>query len=308
MNHNIYISCIVCTYNRARFLRSCLHSFLNQQLDFSFFELIVINNNSTDQTLEIIKDFISILPEGFNFRYYDEYNQGLSYARNRGIVESIGNYLTYIDDDAIVSNDFLGNIYTFISSNPNVIGLGGPIIPYYVDGKPAWMSHYLEGLVSKSYHGETIFEYTGKSFPIGCNMTYLKSALIEIGHFDVSLGRKGESGEASEEKDVFFKLKGKGYSIYYLPNIPVQHTIEKERLAYPYIKKISEGIGRSEKIRVLKIGSSEKNKKTFELIFKFFAALILAFYHFVRLEVSKSKALILFRINVFRGWFSVKNI
>jgi GT2 family glycosyltransferase len=163
----------------------------------------------------------------------------------------------------------------------------------------------MEGLVSKVDYGDKIFRYNGKKFPIGCNMTYKKEALLEIGMFDTDLGRKGDSGDASEEKDVFLKLFAKGYSIFYLPEAVVEHVIENSRLEYSYIKKISSGIGRSERLRTAKKGTFELIKKFGELIFKFGAAIILATYHLLKLEPAKSKALIQFRINVFRGWFSV---
>jgi GT2 family glycosyltransferase len=137
-------------------------------------------------------------------------------------------------------------------------------------------------------------------------MTYKKSALEEIGMFDTDLGRKGNSGEASEEKDVFLKLFNKGYKVFYLPNIPVEHIIESSRLEYPYIQKISAGIGRSERLRVAKKGIFSVLVKFSELIFKFAAAILIAFYFSLKLQPAKAKAVVLFRVNVFRGWFSVR--
>jgi glucosyl-dolichyl phosphate glucuronosyltransferase len=300
-----FISCIICTYNRERFLHSSIESLVSQTLSKDLFEVIIVNNNSTDNTDTIARSLIEKYNETVNFKYVIESKQGLSHARNRGIEETNGEYICYIDDDAIASLDFLKNIVDFFESNPNAAGVGGKIIPEYVDGKPAWMNHFMEGLVSKVDNGEEIFEYNGSKFPIGCNMTYKKSVLLEIGMFDPDLGRKGNSGEASEEKDVFFKIYNKGYKVYYLPNIPVKHIIESLRLEYPYIQKISAGIGRSERLRVAKLGKIKLLLKFAELIFKFAAAMLIAFYYTIQFQFQKAKAVVLFRIDVFRGWFSV---
>lgn len=305
MNNTIKISCVICTYNRERYIADAIESLVNQTLEKSHYEIIIVDNNSKDNTASICNNLLLKHGETCNIKYVVETNQGLSYARNRGIDESLGSLICYIDDDAIAESDFLKNIVAFFEDNPNAAGVGGKILPKYVHGKPNWMSYYMEGLVSKVDNGEKVFQYNGKKFPIGCNMTYQKKLLLEIGKFDTDLGRKGDSGEASEEKDVFLKLFSKSYPIYYLPNAVVAHVIENTRLEYNYIKKISAGIGRSEHLRTSKKGTFEKWKKFGELIFKFFAAVVLATYHLAKLEPAKSKALIQFRINVFRGWFSV---
>lgn len=303
MNTTIEISCVICTYNRERFLHSSIESLVKQTLPKEKFEVVIINNNSTDNTHYICTDLIEKYKHQVNFKYFIETNQGLSHARNRGIIESSSELICYIDDDAIATPDFLKNIVDFFTTNADAVGVGGKIIPMYVDGKPDWMNYFMEGLVSKVDNGEQVFEYTGKKFPIGCNMTYKKFALVEIGMFDPDLGRKGNSGEASEEKDVFFKIFNKGYKVFYLPNIPVQHIIESARLEYSYIQKISAGIGRSERLRVAKLGKINLFQKNVELIFKFFAAILIALYYTIKFQFSKAKAVIVFRIDVFRGWF-----
>jgi glucosyl-dolichyl phosphate glucuronosyltransferase len=305
MNQQIIISCIVCSYNRERYIADAIESLMQQTLSASLYEVIIVDNNSKDNTASICSNLLEKYSATHHLKYVVETNQGLSFARNRGIAEASSNLICYIDDDAIAKPDFLKNITDFFAENITAVGVGGKIIPKYVHGEPKWMSHYMEGLVSKVDNGEKMFQYDGKKFPIGCNMTYKKEVLMQIGMFDTDLGRKGDSGEASEEKDVFLKLFAKGYPIYYLPNVVVDHVIENTRLEYNYIKKISAGIGRSEHLRIAKKGTFAKWKKFAELIFKFGAAIVLATYHLLRLEPAKSRALIQFRINVFRGWFSL---
>lgn len=299
------ISIIICTYNRAKYLPLSLNALLSQTADSSSFETIVVNNNSSDNTEEICKKFIDESKNKLDIKYCVEKKQGLSYARNRGIVESSSDWVTYIDDDALVEADFIENIITFISlkqGDANFVGLGGKIIPKYIDGKPRWMSHFIEGLVSKVDNGNKAYIHKGSTFPIGCNMTYKKLKLIEIGLFDTELGRNLDNGFASEEKDIFFKLINRNYTVWYDPNVVVHHIIENSRLQYPYIKRISMGIGSGERIRTRKIGKIPFIYKWIEMVYKFTGACILALLYLLRLDVPKAKALVLFRINVWRGF------
>src|SRR5215210_4422246 len=101
-----YFSVIVCTYNRQKFIGACLHCLAGQTLPIGNWEVIVVDNNSTDRSASIIQTFISSHPQ-LPFRYVFEKEQGLSFARNRGIAESRGVVLVYIDDDVEVAPAYL---------------------------------------------------------------------------------------------------------------------------------------------------------------------------------------------------------
>ncbi|MGD8380729.1 MAG: glycosyltransferase, partial [Syntrophobacterales bacterium] len=93
----IKISVIVCTYNRAELLGGTLRTLCHQTLDTSEYEVIVVDNNSTDNTREVVDEFCR---RSSNVRYCFEPQQGLSHARNQGLQEAKGKYVAYIDDDA----------------------------------------------------------------------------------------------------------------------------------------------------------------------------------------------------------------
>ena len=168
----LHISVAICTYNRAKYIEDALRSLQQQQLAYERFQVIIINNNSTDETEAICQRFIAAHPE-LNFTYVVEKQQGLSYARNRGIREAIHPIVSYIDDAAIARPDFLHTLVERFAAHPETDGVGGKIIPKYETARPEWMSPYLEGLVTKVDLGEKAFRYAGKKqFPVGCNMTY----------------------------------------------------------------------------------------------------------------------------------------
>ena len=139
MNETPEISVAVCTYNRADVLPKCLESLANQSANKELFEVLIIDNNSTDETKKLAEDFCK---EHRNFSYIFEEKQGLSQARNRAIDEAKGTYLAYIDDDAIADREWVKSIFDcFNQTNADV--LGGPVksfidtekIPRFYDAK-----------------------------------------------------------------------------------------------------------------------------------------------------------------------------
>lgn len=301
---NPLISVVVCTYNREKFIGKCLECLKNQTIDFSKFEVLVIDNNCKDNSGTIINEFIINNPE-LPFYYYFEQNQGLSFARNRGIRESKGTWITYIDDDAEAEPNFLEEIEKAILKYDNAVGFGGKIIPNFVDGEPIWMSKYLESAFASKLDKGNNFGIFGKDisgFPIGCNMTYLKEFLVKIGGFDPELGRKGDLGLAGEEKHIFLESLKTNLKVNYLPSAIVHHVIEKNRLEDKYLIKLSNGIGKSEKYRTIQISNIEYFKKAVEIYLKYFASIFLYILYFFKNEKYKGKYVYLFRKNVMKGF------
>ncbi len=174
------LSVIVCTYNREKYIGKCLEHFTQQSIDNDNFEVVLINNNSTDNTEKIILNTIEKYPE-VSFRYFVEKNQGHTFARNRGILESTGTLLSFIDDDAFVNPEYCNSIIDFFDRRSDIAALGGRIIPSYEIAKPPWMSQYLLPLVAALDKGDKEKIFKGWSFPIGANMAFRKTIFAPIG-------------------------------------------------------------------------------------------------------------------------------
>src|SRR5205809_539816 len=124
------LSIIVCTYNRQKFIGECLACLSRQTLPAEKWEAIIIDNNSSDNTATIVKNFIDQHPQ-LPFRYVFESTKGLSYARNRGIAEARSSIITFIDDDAEAVPEFAETILNFMQENPGAAGVGGRVLPKY---------------------------------------------------------------------------------------------------------------------------------------------------------------------------------
>ena len=100
------LSIIICSYNRASYIREALSALYNQTAPLEQFEVFVVDNNSTDETPEVFKAWRAKHPNG-QFNYITETSQGASYARNTGAKLAKGEWLCFIDDDAIAFPDFV---------------------------------------------------------------------------------------------------------------------------------------------------------------------------------------------------------
>jgi glycosyltransferase involved in cell wall biosynthesis len=299
------ISIIVSTYNREKYLGSCLDSLAKQNFDKDLYEIILVNNNSKDNTEAICKDF-SETHKDLKFRYIVERNQGLSYARNTGIKAASGSIILFIDDDAFALPDYLTEIYGFFVEYPDAKAIGGRIIPRFESARPAWMSKFLMPLLASLDMGDKMRSFPFNRYPIGANMGFTKSIFEKYGYFNTDLGRKGELLEASEEKEIFSKLHSDHETIYYLPNACVYHIIPDQRLTRKFIRHQAEGIGYSEWKRVRMKGRKAIMMKIFNEIFKWMASLLLFCYYLVILQPPKGLMIVMFRYHVTSGFLRRK--
>lgn len=298
------VSVVICTYNRDKYLPRTLDSFLNQSAPFESFELVVINNMSTDSTEEVISNFIES-KHSITCNVFNELNQGHTYARNRGIKESKGRIISFIDDDAFVHPGYIeGIIESF--SNKNILAIGGKIIPKYESGSaPTWMTKFLLPLVAALDLGDKKREFSGAKFPIGANMAFRREVFESYGDFDEQLGRRGTDGlEGGDEKDLFSRLKKNNELIMYCPNVVVDHIIPDKRLQISYVKGLAKGVGSSERKRLAAENQINKTKRFFLEVVKITGSGILAIGYLIKGQSEAALMLLRFRFWVIEGYFS----
>lgn len=264
------------------------------------YEIIMVNNNSTDSTHDIAQQLLAQRGD-VDFSYHVEYNQGLSYARNRGITESKYEIVVFLDDDAFARDTYVAELDAFYRAHPNVHGTGGKILPQYESGtEPDWMSKHLYSLVSAMDKGVWEKPFKKGEFPIGANMSIRKDVFEKIGTFNTDLGRTGSNLMGGEEKDMFLRMHDIGMSIWYVPQAEVKHMIPEKRTTHEFIKKLGNGIGISELLRCKNISITAYAVALLkELAIKWPGTWALATYH--TLLFQPAKALMLLR---FRWWVS----
>jgi len=291
------ISVIICTYNRAKFIGEALDSLAKQTLSPEHFEIIIVNNNCTDDTEEISLAFIKNHPQ-LDINYVIETNQGLSFARNRGIEESKYEIITYIDDDAYARSNFLATIQSHFIENPATVGVGGKVIPRYEIAEPVWMNPYLDGFVAKLDMGDKQKKFQKKQYPVGCNMTYTKEVLLKAGGFNNKLKWR------ADDKYIGIKVREISKEVYYLPNLTVEHSIDAFRTSDKNFKAFCLKFGNEEAIRVRDIGLFSYALKGLEFLFKLVGSVILMISFVLKGQKAKGTYTFYYRWWATIGFFS----
>ena len=295
------LTVILCTYNRDKYIYNVLKSVADNDYPRQDYEIVLVNNNSTDNTEGECKRFAADHPD-IRFCYFVETNQGLSYARNRGIRESHGDLLVYVDDDATVNKEYLRTYADFFARNADAVAAGGPILPVYETEEPKWMSHYTRQLITgKLYMGDSEKEFTHGAFPGGGNSCYRKQVFDAVGLFNVELGRKGNSLIGAEEKDLYDKMTTRGMKFYYLPTAILYHIIPEKKLTQDYFDRLTYSIGVSERYRTLQIGKKKYLNRLFKECVKWGGTLVLWCSFLLKGQPAKGNKLVAFRRNVTRG-------
>ena len=238
-------SVIICTYNRSMGLKKSLESFQLQELPENFsWEIVVVDNNCTDDTPEKVKEFGA--NSGLLVRYVKEVKQGLSHARNKGVAEARGRYVHFSEDDEIADKRLVREIYdTFETYKCDCVG--GRIYLKCEDEMPRWLTKDLWGFLGYLNYGDTPILMDEQRYPFGGNMTFSREVFDRIGLFNVDLGRKSNQLFGGEEVDFFRRLLSSGGKGIYQPKAIAYHTINKARLKKKYFRALhhNEGMQRA---------------------------------------------------------------
>ncbi len=224
-SHEPFLSIIVATFNRERFLDYCLKSLAEQSCAGKAFEVIVVDNNSTDRTRDLVAAHCCRYG---HFRYLKEERQGVSHARNIGCRNARGTYVAFLDDDAIAEPDYVACVLRVITQfDPDFVC--GPIYPYYTDPKPSWFDDELE---TRKFEQKSGFSTTCGA--PGSNLVIRKNVLERLGMFDVNLGMEGKTirlGADRKPLDIYRRVTPVDeQKVYYSLECKVFHHVPKEKM------------------------------------------------------------------------------
>ena len=215
------ITVVVCTYNRAELLRGCLESLAAQTAPGDAFEVIVVDNNSTDGTPAAARSFEGRVP---GLRVVPEAAQGLSSARNRGWREARGAFVAFLDDDARATERWVETLVRIVGEHaPDVAG--GPIRPFYTSPKPAWFKDEYELRIHQAESG-----WMADGYVSGSNFAVRRGLKDEIGEFDTRYGMSGTALAYGEETELLRRARGAGKRVYYALDLEVLHHVPAEKM------------------------------------------------------------------------------
>lgn len=230
-------SVVVCTYNRAESLRRTLDKILEQRLDRNIpWEVIVVDNNSKDYTRQVVENFKERMDSPI-IRYEFEGKQGLSYARNRGVISARGKYILFTDDDVSPEPNWLNEIVTGMA-HYGCNACGGWIGPAWAEPPPPWLTKRFYGFLALRIdeNGPKLVTTLNEA-PFGANMAFCKSVFDCYGLFDTNRGRVGNRLWSGEDGEFFQRLFHGGAKVMYFPQARVYHHIDRYRMRKHYFRK-----------------------------------------------------------------------
>lgn len=229
----IVLSVIICTHNRAHDLRECLDSLSGQTVSVPF-EVVVVENQCTDDTTKVIDRFSA--QSAIPILHVVENSLGLSFARNAGIRAARGEILIFLDDDALVTPGWIQAHW----HGHHELGydcVGGRIWPKFLAERPNWLKDDEHFLCPLGYteHGDEPFDWTrhGVTLP-GGNMSFSRTVFTEVGFFRTDLGRKGRHLYGGEDEDFCRRVYGAGFRFLYMPSAMIWHKVPAARLTRRY--------------------------------------------------------------------------
>lgn len=227
------ISVILCTYNRCESLAKALGSAARLMLpEATNWEVLVVDNNSTDQTREVAEDFCRRYP--YRFRYVFEPRPGKSYALESGLREASGDVLAFMDDDVTAEPTWLQNLTSPLNDG-KWAGSGGRILPDWACAAPPWLDLKEKWALSPL----ALFDLGPDAGPLseapfGTNMAFQKRMFEKYGGFRTDLGPQPGSEIRNEDSEFGRRLLQAGERLWYEPSAIVYHSVPEKRIQKRY--------------------------------------------------------------------------
>jgi glycosyltransferase involved in cell wall biosynthesis len=229
MTPEIRLTVAIPTYNRARLLGQTLAGITRQDFPADQYEVLVIDNNSPDNTREVSAAFAAGAPA---VRHVLETRQGLDHARNRAIAEARGEIIVFADDDILVEPDWLRELVApLLSDHSRRIGaVGGEVIPVFPDGLPPWLAGAHRPLAFRTDPGPLPPHQT----PMGASLAFPKRAFERCGMFSTGLDRRGQALFSGGDGEMVRRLRAAGLEIWFAPAAKALHQMPASRLTFRY--------------------------------------------------------------------------
>ena len=229
------ISVVVCTYNRSASLVRTLDSLAAQRTDGFDYELLVIDNNSHDDTRAVVEAAVPRF--GGRLRYVFEGRQGLSYARNTGMQAACGELVAFTDDDVLLSPGWLAALRAAAAAF-SADCVFGKVVPLWLAEPPAWMGPYFLNRLAMLDRGDTARLVTASREQfVGANFALTRRAISRVGEFNVGLGNRGKRLAGEEDTEFFDRLLAAQMRVAYTPAAVVQHKVDQDRMTLAYFRR-----------------------------------------------------------------------
>jgi glycosyltransferase involved in cell wall biosynthesis len=223
-------------------LKSALDSALDQQIPGVPYEVIIVDNNSTDSTKRIVQAY---LQSHSNLRYIFEGRQGVSYARNTGLANARAPIIAFADDDVRVAKDWIATIKREFDLHPEVDCIGGRVLPQWTTPAPEWLTrdHWMP-LALQDYGSEPLYVDAGNPLClVSANLAFRRTVFAETGLFATHLQRVKNQIGSTEDAELLERYWQTGRRCLYVPDLTVDTDVPADRMSKTYHRRWHTGHG-----------------------------------------------------------------
>lgn len=228
-------SVLIPTYNRSHELRKTLQS-LSEQSGVEEWEVIVVDNNSNDDTADVVAEVSKTFP--VEMRYLFERHQGKPAALNSGMAIARGDVIAFTDDDHRFERDWLQQAAIALDRF-GCDYVGGKILPLFDGSCPQWLttsSARHRAVIGMADYGPQAHEFADKP-AMGGNLVVRQKAFSRVGLWDNRLGRRGKKLLGQEQREWCMRARAVGLRGFYIPEMVVYHLVPAERLQKSYFRR-----------------------------------------------------------------------
>lgn len=232
------ISVLICTYNRSHSLETALESLRETHVPEGLrWEVLVVDNNSTDETAAVVARFVA--DGSIPVRHIRETEQGLSFARNRGIREAAGEIVAFLDDDVVVGREWLAHLASAFETYAADC-VGGPARLDPAMPRPHWWRPEFDGKIGHFDRGAAVIvsrDVGDGMIGIGANVAFRRDVFDRLGLFRAELGRTRQRLYMGDDLDLVNRVRRSGGTAVYAPGAVVEHRPELSRLTKEYLRR-----------------------------------------------------------------------
>jgi glycosyltransferase involved in cell wall biosynthesis len=238
------VSVVLPTYNRAAALPHAVGSALHQTASPSSYEVIVVDNNSTDETAQVIERLQEEFPG--RLRSILEQRQGVAYARQAGIDASRADIVAFFDDDVRVAPDWIENIVRLFRERPDVECVGGKVLPVWSAPPPSWLTaaHWAPLALQDFGDAPMMVSLENPRALISANMACRKRVFAKVGGFSPQFQRVKDGIGSLEDDEWIRRLWKAGGRALYAPELVTSTEVPSSRLTRAYHRRWHRGHGR----------------------------------------------------------------
>ena len=225
---SVDLSVVIATYNRGSQLRQVLDALLQQDARGVSYEVLVVDNNSRDNTAAVV-EAVRVSDQSGRIRYFFEARQGVSYARNTGIAHARAPIIAIIDDDVVPVRDWAYSVKQAMDQYPEADCIGGRVLPVWTRPRPSWLDAAHWGPIALQDWPEPrwVNRENATNCLITANLTFRRELFHDVGLFSPAFPR-------NQDRELEMRFWRAGKQGLYLPTMDVMVDIPEERMTKRY--------------------------------------------------------------------------